>query len=30
MEEEEFEIKKTKKERYSAIKYESKTFDAFT
>lgn len=29
-EEEEFEIKKTKKEKYSQIKYESNTFDAFT
>ena len=30
MDEEEFEIKKTKKEKYSAIKHDSNTFDNFT
>lgn len=30
MDQEEFEIKKTKKEKYSVIKYESNTFDNFT
>lgn len=30
MEEEEFDIKKTKKEKYTAIKYEANNFDNFT
>ena len=30
MEEEQFDIKKTKKDRFTSIKYEANTFDFFT